>query len=157
MNIVLAIGLMSLAWLGVSGSWTLPNLALALLLSAAALFLVRGELGRRRVTVRPLGLLLLAGLFSYELVLSAWRVAVLVLSPHMDLKPGIFALPLTVDRDFEIALLANLITLTPGTLSVDVSDDRNTLYVHALDSSDPDLARADLATGFERRILEAFR
>jgi multicomponent Na+:H+ antiporter subunit E len=75
----------------------------------------------------------------------------------MDLKPGIFAYPLKVDRDFEITLLANLITLTPGTLSVDVSDDRRTLYVHALDCSDPDQTRQDIADGFERKILEAFR
>ena len=96
-------------------------------------------------------------LFVYELVLSAWRVAVLVMSPKLDIKPGIFAYPLKVDRDFEITLLANLITLTPGTLSVDVSEDRRTLYVHALDCSDPEQFRRDIAEGFERRILEAFR
>jgi len=92
-------------------------------------------------------------LFVYELVLSAWRVAVLVMSPKLDIKPGIFAYPLKVDRDFEITLLANLITLTPGTLSVDVSEDRRTLYVHALDCSDPEQLRRDIAEGFERRIL----
>jgi len=75
----------------------------------------------------------------------------------MDIKPGIFAFPLTVDRDFEITLLANLITLTPGTLSVDVSDDRRTLYVHALDCSNPQAARKAIAEGFERKIMEAFR
>jgi multicomponent Na+:H+ antiporter subunit E len=96
-------------------------------------------------------------LFIYELVLSAWRVAVIVLSPRMDLKPGIIAYPLKVDRDFEITMLANLITLTPGTLSVDVSDDRRILYVHAIDASDPDATKRDIAEGFERKIMEAFR
>ncbi len=62
-----------------------------------------------------------------------------------------------VDRDFEITLLANLITLTPGTLSVDVSEDRQVLYVHAIDCSDPDETRRDIAEGFERKIMEAFR
>jgi multicomponent Na+:H+ antiporter subunit E len=75
----------------------------------------------------------------------------------MELKPGIFAYPLTVDRDFEITLLANLITLTPGTLSVDVSADRKTLFVHAIDCSEPEATRRDIATGFERKIMEAFR
>tara|TARA_Y100000815_G_scaffold48462_1_gene39614 strand:- start:609 stop:836 length:228 start_codon:yes stop_codon:yes gene_type:complete len=75
----------------------------------------------------------------------------------MDLKPGIFAYPLKVDRDFEITLLANLITLTPGTLSVDVSSDRRTLYVHAIDASNPEQTRRDIAEGFERKIMEAFR
>ena len=64
---------------------------------------------------------------------------------------------LKVDRNFEITLLANLITLTPGTLSVDVSEDRRTLYVHALDCSDPDRLRRSIADGFERKIREAFQ
>jgi multicomponent Na+:H+ antiporter subunit E len=100
---------------------------------------------------------LLMLLFLKELALSAWKVAITVLSPDMKLKPGIFAFPLTVDRDFEITLLANLITLTPGTLSVDVSDDRRTLYVHALDCSDPEARPARYRQGFERKIMEAFR
>jgi hypothetical protein len=82
---------------------------------------------------------------------------VMVLSPRMDLKPGIIAYPLKVDRDFEITILANLITLTPGTLSVDVSDDRRILYVHAMDASDPEATKRDIAEGFERKIMEAFR
>ena len=81
----------------------------------------------------------------------------MVMSPRMEVKPGIFAYPLRVNRDFEITLLANLITLTPGTLSVDVSDDRRILYVHAIDCSDPDRLRQDIAAGFERKIMEAFR
>ena len=93
---------------------------------------------------------------SYEVINLIFGFA-LVLKPDMNLKPGIFAYPLKVDRDFEITLLANLITLTPGTLSVDVSDDRRFLYVHALDCSDPEKTREDIADGFERKIMEAFR
>jgi len=75
----------------------------------------------------------------------------------MNIKPGIFVYPLTVDRDFEITLLTSLLTLTPGTLSVDVSEDRRLLYVHALDCSDPETMIHDIRHGFERMILEAFR
>ena len=96
-------------------------------------------------------------LFLYELMMSAIRVAILVTKPRMDVKPGIIAYPLKVDRDMEITLLANLITLTPGTLSVDVSHDRRFLFVHALDCSDPEGIKRDIANGFERKILEAFR
>ena len=74
------------------------------------------------------------------------------------MKPGIIAFPLTVDRDFEITLLANLITLTPGTLSVDVSEDRRTLYRPLRSTaSTRSRTRRDIANGFERRIMEAFR
>ena len=151
-NIILA-----LVWTVVSGSFTFLNLCFGFILGAASLFLIRREIGASGYMSRIFRIGGLFLLFLRELLLSAWRVAAMVLSPKMDLTPGIFAYRLKVVRDFEITLLANLITLTPGTLSVDVSEDRSTLYVHAIDCSDPEGARADIASGFERKILEAFR
>ncbi len=151
-NLILAI-----AWAAVSASFTLANLVFGFVLAAVALYLIREQVGYIGYLTRSWRVVSLAVLFVYELILSAWRVAVLVLSPNMNVKPGILAYPMKVDRDGEITLLANLITLTPGTLSVDVSDDRRTLYVHAIDCSDVDQTRRDIAEGFERKILEAFR
>jgi multicomponent Na+:H+ antiporter subunit E len=149
--------LLALAWLALTGSWTPLNGLFGLALGAVAASFAREQHRQRDISPRPLKIARLALVFLYELLLSGLRVARLVLSPRMDLKPGIFAYPLQVDRDFEITLLANLITLTPGTLSVDVSEDRRTLFVHAIDCSDPEQTRRDIADGFERRILEAFR
>jgi multicomponent Na+:H+ antiporter subunit E len=149
--------LLTLAWLALTGSWTPANAVLGLALSLLASAFAREQRRKREIALRPLRIVGLALLFLYELLMSGVRVARLVLSPRMELKPGIFAYPLTVDRNFEITLLANMITLTPGTLSVDVSDDRNVLFVHAIDCSDPERTRRDIAEGFERRILEAFR
>jgi multicomponent Na+:H+ antiporter subunit E len=149
--------LLAIAWAAVSASFTLANLVFGFVLSAIALYLIRTEVGYVGYLTRSWRVISLAGLFVYELILSAWKVTTLVLSPKMNVKPGIFAYPMKVDRDGEITLLANLITLTPGTLSVDVSDDRRTLYVHAIDCSDVDQTRRDIAEGFERKILEAFR
>jgi len=150
--------LLAIAWAAVSGSASPHNLLLGFILGAVALAVVRESLrGLSPVRVLPIPSLMLALLFLKELALSAWTVAMAVLKPRMDIKPGIFAFPLTVNRDFEITLLANLITLTPGTLSVDVSEDGRTLYVHALDCSNPQAARKAIAEGFERRIMEAFR
>lgn len=157
MRPAVTVALFALIWLAVSGSFTVANLVLGVAAGALSLALIRGHVhpdGRR---VRPLKLLSLIALFIKELALSAFKVAVLVARPKMRVRPGIFAFPLTVDRDFEITLLANLITLTPGTLSVDVSEDRTVLYVHALDCTDPAGARRDIADGFEKKILEAFR
>jgi multicomponent Na+:H+ antiporter subunit E len=67
------------------------------------------------------------------------------------------AIPLDVETDVEITLLANLITLTPGTLSMDISDDRKVLYVHAMYVDDPEALRAEIKNGFERRVLEMLR
>lgn len=148
--------ILALIWVAISGSYTLPNLVFGFAIGWIVLFLVRDQLPTTRVVIRPWPTFLLGLLFVKELVLSSVRVAALVLSPRMDIKPGIFAYQLTVTRDFEITFLANLITLTPGTLSVDVSEDRRTLYVHGMDCSDPEQARRDIRNGFERRIMEAF-
>lgn len=148
---------LAIVWAALTGSFTLLNFGFGLLLGWLALYLVREQLDTRRGRYRGVGILSLAGIFVRELLLSGWRVAKLVTSPRMDLKPGIFAYPLSVDRDFEITLLANMITLTPGTLSVDVSEDRRTLYVHALDCSDVEASIAEIRNGFERKIEEAFR
>lgn len=156
MRFVIVNLLLTLVWTVVTGSFTLHNLALGFLIGAVSLLLVREQLPASLNRARPVKVLLLAGLFFKELTLSAIKVALMVLRPNMRLRPGIFAFPLTITRDFEITLLANLITLTPGTLSVDVSEDRQTLYVHALDCSDIEAARRDIAEGFEKKIMEAF-
>ncbi|EJT06957.1 Na+/H+ antiporter subunit E [Rhizobium sp. CCGE 510] len=149
--------LLAIAWVAVTGSASLHNLVFGFLLGALALAIIREPFGGTGYLRRARLVLSLAALFLKELSLSAWRVTLTILSPDMKLKPGIFAFPLTVTSDFEITLLANLITLTPGTLSVDVSSDRRTLYVHALDCSDPETTKRDIANGFERKIMEAFR
>ncbi|WP_350333355.1 Na+/H+ antiporter subunit E [Coralliovum pocilloporae] len=149
--------LMAIAWGAVTGSFDPVNLLFGFVLSMLALLLIREQIGTVGYFRRARKITGLAGLFLYELVLSAVRVFVIVIRPDMNLKPAVFAYPLTVDRDFEITLLANLITLTPGTLSVDVSEDRKTLFVHAVDGADVDATIADIRNGFERKIMEAFR
>jgi multicomponent Na+:H+ antiporter subunit E len=96
-------------------------------------------------------------LFLRELVLSALKVAWLVVQPRLRIRPAIVAYPLTVTTDVQIALLANMITLTPGTLSVDVSEDRRTLYIHVIDLASREALIGDIAAGFETRILGVFR
>ncbi len=73
------------------------------------------------------------------------------------IRPAIIAFPLTVTSDAEITLLANLITLTPGTLSVDVSEDRRFLYVHAIDVGDREALIREIRDGFEKKVMEACR
>ena len=157
MKLLLVNILLALAWAAVSGSFSQLNLAFGFVLGTIALYLIREQVGTTGYLDRTRKIIGLTLLFLYELVMSAVRVLIMLIKPRLDIKPGIIAYPLKVDRDFEITLLANLITLTPGTLSVDVSHDRSTLFVHAIDCSDPDAIRSDIANGFERKILEAFR
>lgn len=101
--------------------------------------------------------LALAALFAVELWRSGVRVARLVLRPRLALRPALIAYPLGVTSDAEITLLANLITLTPGTLSVDVSDDRRLLFIHVLDLADRAAAERAIREGFEARIRRVFQ
>lgn len=95
--------------------------------------------------------------FLKELVLSALKVAWLAVQPQLRLHPAIIAYPLTLVTDAQITVLANMITLTPGTLSVDVSADRKTLFIHAIDVASRERLVDEIAGGFETRILEVMR
>jgi multicomponent Na+:H+ antiporter subunit E len=69
----------------------------------------------------------------------------------------VVAVPLDAESDVEITLLANLVTLTPGSLSLDIAPDRSCLYVHAMFVDDVEQLRRDVKEGFERRVLELLR
>ena len=101
--------------------------------------------------------LILIGVFLVELVRGALSVALRGISPRLDLHPAMIDYPLTVHTNAQITLLANLITLTPGTLSVDVSADRKTLQIHVLDAPDGEAVIGQIAAGFETWVLRALR
>jgi len=155
--VILELTLLALAWMALTGDWSLPALVFSCALGWLLLRLARplGGEGFRRVRLARLPGFLLY--FLKEVVVANLKVAAAVIAPRGRLRPAIVAVPLAVDRDAEIALLANLITLTPGTLSLDVSPDRRTLYVHAMSADGPDALRGEIREGFEQRILEVFR
>lgn len=159
MTFVFLVVTLSVVWAAVTGSFSVLNMLLGALIATIACLFVRDHVERPHMALRAKRIVSLTLLFLTELGLSAWRVAVLVVSPDMNkrLAPAIIAYPLTVATDIEITLLANLITLTPGTLSVDVSEDRGTLYIHVLEMHDRDETIASIRDGFEARIIEVFQ
>lgn len=158
MNFAALTLILAFVWAAITGDFSLLNLLLGVVISVVALSMIRSRLTTPGLTRKVGRALALAAMFFYELALSAVRVAVMVLSPNLkaQLTPGIIAFPLTATRDVEITLLANLITLTPGTLSVDVSEDKSILYVHAIAVPDKQALIADIASGFERKVIEVF-
>jgi multicomponent Na+:H+ antiporter subunit E len=158
MNPLITLIVLALIWSAMSGTFSGLNLLLGAGIGAVAVLLLRSNLAQGRSLRRIRSVISLALLFLYELGVSAVRVAIVVLTPDMKsvLRPAIIAFPLTIKSDAEITLLANLITLTPGTLSVDVSEDRSLLYVHALTLSTREALIADIAGGFEAKVREVF-
>lgn len=96
------------------------------------------------------------GFALWSIVKSNIDVARIVIRPRLNIRPGIIAIPLDVKSEAGITLLANLITLTPGTVTLDVSSDRRTIYVHCIDIQDADAIRDDIKQSFERRVMELF-
>ena len=94
--------------------------------------------------------------FLKELLVANVKIAFDILTPHYYMRPTVLALPLRARTNLEITLLANMITLTPGTLSIDVSKNRRVLYVHALyvKGNDIEKLKHQIKDGFERRLLE---
>ena len=92
--------LLAVIWAAVTGSFSFANFVLGFVLGAVALYFIRGQVGSLGYFERTRRILSLGFVFLVELVLSAWRVALLVMSPRMEVKPGIFAYPLRVNRDF---------------------------------------------------------
>lgn len=147
---------LSLVWVGVTGDTSLANLFAGFVIAAAVLLVLRrhdgpGPIARLRRTVE------LALYFLWELLLANLRVAYDVVTPTYYMRPAVVAIPLDVRTDAEITLLANLISLTPGTLSLDVSGDRRTLFVHGMFVKDRDSFIRSIKGGLERRVLEVMR
>lgn len=92
-----------------------------------------------------------------EILLANIRVAHDILTPKNRMKPAIVAVPIDVESDLQLLALNNLITMTPGTLSLDISPDRKIIYVHAMYVDDMAKVRKEIKEGFEKRILEMSR
>jgi multicomponent Na+:H+ antiporter subunit E len=144
-------------WAAVTGNMSPSNLLFGFVLGLLTLFFARRIVGSPTYIVKLRLAINLVLFFLWDLILSNLRIAYEVATPGYHMTPGVLAIPLDVKTDTEITLLANMITLTPGTLSVDVSADRRVLYIHAMYIDDPDRVRRQIKDGFERRILEVLR
>ena len=149
--------MLALSWAALAGEVTALSLAVGFVLGFVILYSVRRLLRPSRYFEKLWQCLRLAGLFAWELVLANLRIAYEVVTPSHNMRPGVVAIPLDAETDAEITLLANLITLTPGTLSLDVSDDRRVLYIHAMYVDDVEELRRSIKDGFEKRVMELLR
>ncbi|NLC27833.1 MAG: Na+/H+ antiporter subunit E [Campylobacteraceae bacterium] len=96
------------------------------------------------------------GIVLYDILIANIVVAKQVLSPNSSLKPGFLAVPLDITHPLGISVLASTITLTPGTVSADLSPDKKTLTVHALHVVDTDAEIASIKSRYEAPLMEVF-
>lgn len=105
---------------------------------------------------RPMLLLRLCGIFLYDVLVANVVVAKLIVSGPKVLRPAFVTVPLDLRSELGVSLLANIICLTPGTVSARLSADRLELVVHTLDTDDPVQLVADIKARYERPLLEIF-
>ena len=149
--------LLAFAWAALFNSFSIGTLIVGFVVGYAVIGVLQPLFGNERYCQRLLGLLSLALFFVWELLLSSFRVAWDVLTPVQRSRPALVRVPLQACSELEATVLANLISLTPGSLSVDISDDRRALLVHGMFVDDPDDLRHEIRSGMERRVLEALR
>ena len=111
---------------------------------------------RSTLTSRTRYAIELAVFFVWELLLANVRVAADVLRPRTGIRPAVVAIPLDVTSDGEILLLSMLINITPGSVTIDLSEDRQTLYVHVMHMMNAETTRREIKEGFERRVKLVF-
>lgn len=146
--------LLMLAWGALTGQFTAISLLGGFALGWIILWFIQPLYGQSGYFRKPLLLIFLVLGFLYRLVVSSLRVAWEILTITNFSRPGIVAVPLDVTTDMQILLLSNYISLTPGSLLLDVSEDRKTLYVHDMFIDNPDAVRRAIKDGIEKYILE---
>lgn len=125
--------LLSLFWLLVTGSYTVNNFLLGLILGLLLVYLLRGVLPGRFYIITLYKVIKLIFVFLIELIKANIDVIRIVLQPSLKNEPAFFTYDTDLKTDWQVVLLSNLITLTPGTIVVGLSDDRTKIYIHAID------------------------
>ncbi len=153
MSLFLLNVLLALAWAALSGSFQPLDLLFGFGLGYLVLWLVLHKSRPRYFRQIPLLLGLLLH-FLADVLRANFRMAVTILSPRMKLRPAVVAVPLILRSETATILLANMLTLTPGTLSLDISSDHQTLYIHTVWLDDLEAFRRQVVEGYEKRLKE---
>ncbi|MEI7026200.1 Na+/H+ antiporter subunit E [Paenibacillus sp. y28] len=156
MQIVLN-SIIAVVWIFLQNEWSLSQFLIGYAAGIGCIVLLRRFWPQGLYLGKAWAFAKLLLLFNKELLLSSWAVLRHIVRPQLSIRPGIVAIPTELETDWEITALSCLICLTPGTLTLDVSHDRRTLYVHAMDIEDAELLSRQIKDSFEKAIMEVTR
>jgi len=157
MGLLLLNLILGILWTLLTGDLHFTNFIQGIIIGYVILFISKNAIVKTRYFSRLPKILLFILYFIKELIVANIKVAIDILTIKDRMRPGIIAVPLDAKTDLEITLFANLITLTPGSLSIDTSDDKKVLYVHAMYMEYPQKFKEELKSGLERKLLEILR
>lgn len=149
--------LLTLTWVLLVSSWTLNSLVFGFLLGLLIPFLTQPYWPQQMKVKRPLKVVEYILVVLYDIVLANISVArIVAFKPNAKRRPTWVAVPLDLLTPEAITVLAGTITMTPGTVSADVSAEGHALLVHCLDCDDPEAVRDEIKQRYERRLKEIF-
>lgn len=149
--------LLSFIWVALTGSMYYTNFMFGFMLGFFVLWIMNRNETDQRYFFRVPKTIGFIAYFIYEMVKANVQVAYDVITPRYFFKPGVVRYPMDAQTEFEINLLSTCISLTPGTLILDISEDKKILYIHVMYLSDPETFVHLVKTGLERRLLEILR
>lgn len=138
--------LLAIIWMFLTGTLSVGGFIVGFVIGFLGLAFSRHVLGSGQYVSGALGILRLVSVFVYEMVVANLQLARDILSPVPPFKPGFVSFDVRDLPPLETVLLANMISLTPGTLTVDSDDEGYTLYIHTVYAQDPERIRR----GFRR-------
>ncbi len=147
---------LAISWLLLTGERTLAHLLLGIALGVIIPLTIAPFLEHLPKVLSARAAIALTLRVTWDIVLANIAVSRLVLGPMGRLRPVFLHVPLAVTHPQAVALLASIITMTPGTVSITVNDEKRELLVHALDCPDPEKAIADIKSRYEKPLLEIF-
>ena len=149
--------LLMVCWLWLNNTLAVGHVLLGAVLGIGIPYVTRRFWPEPLVIRRPLRVVEYAAVVLYDIVVANLQVAAIILGPLSRLRPAFVRVPLDLRTDFAVTVLASTVTLTPGTVSVEVEDDgtgRRLLVVHALRCLDPDDMVRTIKERYERRLKE---
>jgi len=149
--------MLNLIWVMLTGELVVVNFAFGFILSYVILWIVGEEDDSKRYFTRVPAIISFIFFFIYEMLKANLHVAYDVITPRFFMKPGIVKYPLDARTNLEITFFTNLISLTPGTLILDVSDDKKVVYIHVMYLEDKDAFIQQIKGGLEKRLLDILR
>lgn len=149
--------LLAVVWVMLNNAVTSGTVAFGLILGLVIPILTAAYWPDRPVMTKPMKLFAYVIVVIGDIIVANMQVARIVLfKRNADMRPNWVIIPLELHTPEAIAILAGTITLTPGTVSTDLSDNGRALLVHALDAPDPGATRDHIKHRYERRLKEIF-
>ncbi len=149
--------LLSFIWVALTGSMYYSNFLFGFMIGFLILWVMNRNEDDQRYFYRVPKTIGFLFFFLYEMLVANFQVAYDVITPKYFFQPGIIRYPLEATTDLEINLLSTIISMTPGTLILDISEDKKSLFIHVMYLKDKDKFITQMKNGFEKKLLEILR